>query len=65
MDKKFANRIIFSTYCVSLKELLNNKMDLIKEFNFTEEQIDNMPYWQFEESIKMLEYMKSIKLNEI
>ncbi len=59
MDKKFLTRCISSTYIVSLTKLLESKMLLIKEFNFTEEQIDNMPYWQFEESIKLLEYKKT------
>lgn len=59
MNKKFLNRCIAQTYIVSLSDLLEKKMLLLKEFNMTEEQIDNMPYWLFEESIRVAEYKKT------
>jgi hypothetical protein len=46
---------------VSLKELLENKNLLMKEFNMTAEQIDNMPYWQYEEALRILEYKIATK----
>lgn len=38
---------------IPLQALLNNKIDLIKEFHFNEISIDDMPFFLFEEYIKL------------
>lgn len=61
MDKKFLIKCVARTYMISLKSLLENKNKLMKEFNLTSEQIDNMPYWQYEEAINLLKYKIATK----
>lgn len=38
---------------IPLQAILSNKMDLVKEFNYSEITMDDWPFWLFEENIKI------------
>lgn len=45
---------VFSLFQVSLKTLIPNKFEFLWQKNIPFSEWDNMPYWEFEEVIKLM-----------
>ena len=54
MEKSFLVKCVCKSCIMPLSVILDNKKELMTEFNLSLDDIDNMTYWQFEECVKLL-----------